>query len=243
MKNLPLPASGLESRGVIYNLATCHKLQNRVFLRANKALAPLLLGLLFGGCSATPKSAAEIFVDGSGSMTFTRQSSLNAFDEAVDLLGSVATITVWRYDTRCDQLDSREKARDSKDFWALQDKELQFKKKEPGSRLDLALENAASALDRATQPTTIIFIGDGENTGGSLSQPIRRLAAHPRLKAVAFIGLSPQFRSQRLTDFAPLGSRFHPASFEGGAEVLRTTRSDLLAVPALADPSPSAKGP
>lgn len=185
-------------------------------------LAPCLALLITAGCaSPKPKLEVDIFIDGSGSMTAARQNSLNALDETSDHFGPDATLTMWRYDTRCDQLDSRDDVRDSQTLWNLEDKELRLNKKESGTRLDLALQSAADALDRATQPTTLIFIGDGENTGAPLAPWIQRLAANPHLRSVVFVGLSPDFRGQRISDFAPLGTRFYPASFQGGSTVLR----------------------
>lgn len=164
-------------------------------------------------------------------MTATRQSSLNALDQTADAFGSDTTLVIWRYDTRCDQLDSRDDVRDSQALWNLEDKELRFHKKEQGSRLDMALQSAGDALDRATGPTTLIFIGDGENTGGPLAPWIQLLAASPHLGSVVFIGLSPDFRKPRIKDFAPLGSRFHPASFEGSSAALGLAHDELLAAP------------
>lgn len=149
-----------------------------------------------------------IGVDRSGSTHKVRHRYLGLMDVVVaEGLPSGATISVWRFDTRAEQVYEGRTSR-SQDIWQAQDNQLRRSAAHEGSLPGELLRRINSDLrHRTEQRVALVILWDGENTGATMRGLVEQLASNRHLRVVWLVGINPEFRSRVKNNFRSFGTR------------------------------------
>jgi len=182
-------------------------LRNVVIVLSLGALT-LLAGctMLSPGSSMSP-CCVYFAVDCSDSTLGFRTRQFGLTDATVEVLPPGARVSIWRFDTRAHEVYDGRPTK-PQDLWLTQDQKLKPPTNGKGTYPDKVLRQLIKDLPRREeQRLALVMLWDGENTGGSLAELAKQLAADQRLCAVWLVGIDSQFRARVKDEFQAFGRR------------------------------------